>query len=207
MISTAFTIIADSARISRSENLYFGNLKDQIHGSITKAKPDFYHGSRPADLYKDIMAELGPYIVPSTNIAAPCLSNFFTEGKGLNGNAVVCKRQAFWTDTSLDDLILRVQQHVGSRGYAVVKGRTVAFKKDKIARKAWLRCDRGGNPEITANVWVNVLHPVDWTTVRSRPLSSASGWTVFRQTGPLRLWIPPIIMALPYLDHIHRYVR
>ena len=65
-------------------------------GSITKAKLDCYDGSRPADLNKQIREELGPYIVPSTNTAAPCLPNFFTEGKGPNGNTAVCKRQALY---------------------------------------------------------------------------------------------------------------
>lgn len=51
-----------------------------------------------------------------------------------------------WTDSSLDSLMLRIQEHAGSQGYAVVKARTVAFK-DKLVRKAWLRCDHGGKPE------------------------------------------------------------
>ena len=51
-----------------------------------------------------------------------------------------------WDDTSLDALILCIQQHAGSQGYAVVKGQKVSFK-DGIVRKAWLRCDRGGKPE------------------------------------------------------------
>ena len=92
----AFPIIAGTADIPSQENLLFGNLKDLTDVSITKAKPDFYDGSRPADLRKDIREKLGPYIIPSTNTAAPCLPNFFTEGKGPNGNAAVCKRQALY---------------------------------------------------------------------------------------------------------------
>ena len=95
-MSKAFPIIAGTADIPSQENLYFGNLRDLTDGSITKAKPDFYDGSRPADLHKDIREELGAYIVPSTNTAAPCLPNFFTEGKGPNGNPAVCKRQALY---------------------------------------------------------------------------------------------------------------
>ena len=96
VMSKAFPIIAGTADIPSQENLLFGNLKDLTDGSITKAKPDFYDGSRPADLHKDTREELGPYIIPSTNTAAPCLPNFFTEGKGPNGNAAVCKRQALY---------------------------------------------------------------------------------------------------------------
>ena len=96
VMSKAFPIIAGTADIPSQENLLFGNLKHLTDGSITRAKPDFYDGSRPADLNKQIREELGPYIVPSTNTAAPCLPNFFTEGKGPNRNTAVCKRQALY---------------------------------------------------------------------------------------------------------------
>lgn len=96
VMSKAFPIIAGTADIHSQENLLFGNLKHMTDGSITKAKPDFYDGSRPADLNKQIREELGSYIVPSTNTAAPCLPNFFTEGKGPNGSTAVCKRQALY---------------------------------------------------------------------------------------------------------------
>ena len=95
-MSKVFPIIAGPANFPSQENLSFGNLKDLTDGFITKAQPDFYDGSRPADLDKRIREELGPYIVPSTNTAAPCLPNFFTEGKGPNGNTAVCKRQALY---------------------------------------------------------------------------------------------------------------
>lgn len=95
-MSKAFPIIAGGARIPHSENLPFGNLQDLTDGSITKAQPDFYDGARPAELIKHIREELGAFIVPSTNTTAPCLPNFFTEGKNPNGNAAVCKRQALY---------------------------------------------------------------------------------------------------------------
>lgn len=94
VMSSALPIIAGSVRIPHSENLLFGNLKDLTDGSITKGQPDFYDGSRPAELNKKIRDDLGRYIVPSTNTAAPCVPNFFIEGKGPNGNPAVCKRQA-----------------------------------------------------------------------------------------------------------------
>ena len=96
VMSKAFPIIAGTSDIPSQENLLFGNLKHLTDGSITKAKPDCYDGSRPADLNKQIREELGPYIVPSTNTAAPCLPNFFTEGKGPNGSTAMCKRQALY---------------------------------------------------------------------------------------------------------------
>lgn len=96
VMGKAFPVIAGTARIPSQYNLPFGNLKDLTDGSITKAKPDFYDGTGPAELHKQIRAELGPYIVPSTNTAAPCLPNFFTEGKGPDGSSAVCKRQALY---------------------------------------------------------------------------------------------------------------
>ena len=94
VMGKAFPIIAGTAKIPSQQNLLFGNLKNLTDGSITKAKPDFYDGTRPAELNKQIRADLGPYIVPSTNTSQPCLPNFFTEGKGENASAAVCKLQA-----------------------------------------------------------------------------------------------------------------
>lgn len=93
-MSAVFPIIAGSARIPHSENLLFGNLKHLTDGSITKAKPDFYDGSLPAEINKQVREDLSPYIIPSTNTAAPCLPNFFTEGKGPDGTPEVGRRQA-----------------------------------------------------------------------------------------------------------------
>ena len=96
LMSNAFPIITGTAKIPSQQNLLFGNLKDLTDGSITKAKPDFYDGTLPAELHKQIRADLGPYIVPSTNTSAPCVPNFFTEGKGSDGNPAVCERQALY---------------------------------------------------------------------------------------------------------------
>lgn len=52
VISKAFPIIAGTADIPSKENFLFGNLKHLTDGSITKAKPDFYDGSRPAEFKK-----------------------------------------------------------------------------------------------------------------------------------------------------------
>lgn len=96
VMSKAFPIIAGTSDIPSQENLLFGNLKHLTDGSITKAKPDFYDGSHPADLNRQIRKDLGPFIVPSTNTAAPCLPNFFTEAKGPKGTTEVYKRQALY---------------------------------------------------------------------------------------------------------------
>jgi len=93
-----FPIIADIVDILSQKNLLFENLKHLIDDSIIKVKPDCYDESRSTNLNKQIREELEPYIVPSTNIAASCLPNFFTKKKELNENIVVCKRQALYDD-------------------------------------------------------------------------------------------------------------
>lgn len=96
VMSKVFPIIAGTADIPSQENLYFGNLKDLTDGSMTKAKPDFYDGARPAELNKVVREHLNEYIEPSTKKNAPLLPNFFTEGKGPDGSAPVCKLQAMY---------------------------------------------------------------------------------------------------------------
>ncbi len=92
----SFPITTGDANISFQENIPFGNLEDLTDGSITKAKPDFYDGSKPARLHKRVREKLGHYIVPSTNESAPCLPNFFAEGKDPTGSAPVARRQALY---------------------------------------------------------------------------------------------------------------
>ena len=96
VMSKAFPIITGTADIPSQENLYFGNLKDLTDGSITKAKPDFYDGARPAELNRQVREQLSKYIEPSSKKSAPLLPNFFTEGKGPDGSAPVSELQAMY---------------------------------------------------------------------------------------------------------------
>jgi len=98
VMSKAFPIIADIVDVFSQKNILFENLKDLTDDSITKAKPDFYDESRSTELNRQIREELSFYIVPSTNIVASCLLNFFTKGKDSNENAAICKRQALYDD-------------------------------------------------------------------------------------------------------------
>ncbi len=43
--------------------------------------------------------------------------------------------------------VLGVQQHAEPEGDAVIKARTVVFKKDELTKKAWIRCNRGRKSE------------------------------------------------------------
>ena len=96
VMSTVFPFIPGTADIPSQENVLFGNLKDLTDGTISKAKPDLYDGILPAELHKQIRADLEPYIVPSTNTTNPCVPNFFIEVKPPSGRADVCKRQALY---------------------------------------------------------------------------------------------------------------
>lgn len=89
-----FPIILGSADIPSAGELPFGNLKPLTDGTLVDAKPDFYDGARPIQIDRQIRAELGSYITPSTQHQAPALPNFFTEVKGPDGSGAVAKRQA-----------------------------------------------------------------------------------------------------------------
>lgn len=94
-----FPIITGSAKtpqICHTENLTFGNLKHLTDGSITKAKPGFSDGSLAAKVDNDILKDLGPYIVPLTDTTAPCLPNFFAEGRCRAKTWPVGRRQALY---------------------------------------------------------------------------------------------------------------
>ncbi|KAL8904075.1 MAG: hypothetical protein Q9207_003502 [Kuettlingeria erythrocarpa] len=90
----AFPTIAGTATIPRQCNKQFNNLQDFPDGNITMAQPDWYDGSNPSELDKEIRAQLSEYIIPSTNTSLPLLPNFFVEGKGPDGSSRVCDLQA-----------------------------------------------------------------------------------------------------------------
>ncbi|KAI9708413.1 MAG: hypothetical protein M1828_002994 [Chrysothrix sp. TS-e1954] len=94
IMSKVLPIVMGEADIPSSRNIQFNNLAPLTDGEITLDQPDYYEGSRPADLHLRVRKELGDYIVPSTNKSRPCLPNFFAEAKGPSGNAAVVKRQA-----------------------------------------------------------------------------------------------------------------
>ena len=110
-----FPIILGDADISSAGELPFGNLKPLTDGTLVDAKPDFYDGACPTQIDRQIRAELGSYITPSTQRQAPALPNFFTEVKGPDGSGAVAKRQACYDGV------------VGARGIDEVR----AFRVDK----------------------------------------------------------------------------
>lgn len=94
VMADVFPLIQGNARIPSAKNLVFGNLEPLTHGNFVDAKPDFYDGTRSAQINLRIREELGLYITPATQGQAPALPNLFTEAKGPDGSAAVAKRQA-----------------------------------------------------------------------------------------------------------------
>ncbi|MCJ1464225.1 hypothetical protein MMC07_002838 [Pseudocyphellaria aurata] len=111
-MSIVFPSITGTTNIRSRKNLLFGNLEDLTDGSITKAKPDCYDGSLPANLDSQIRKELGPYILPSTNTTAPCLPNFFIEGTRPDKYFDKCKRQALYNGALGARGIARLRSYV-----------------------------------------------------------------------------------------------
>lgn len=96
LMSQAFPFITGAADIPSEEGVLFGNLKDLTDGTLGKAKPDFYDGSRPEELKTAVREALSTYIVPSTTTTNACLPNFVAEVKGAMGLPEVCRRQAVY---------------------------------------------------------------------------------------------------------------
>ena len=97
VINKALPIITGTADILSQENFYFGNFKDLTDGSIIKAKPDFYDGTRPAKLNKQVRVQLSEYIELSTKKKASLLPNFFTEKKARMGTRLCANYKQYMT--------------------------------------------------------------------------------------------------------------
>ena len=147
VMQKAVPIIVGTTDIPSHGNVLFGNLENLTDGSLAMAKPDVYDGSRPAELNQHIREKLGPYIVPSTNTTAPCLPNFFIEGKGPNGNAAVCKRQALYDGALGARGIHELRSYIGQETLYDKKAYTIAS------------CYHGAS----ATLALNMIHPTPST--------------------------------------------
>ena len=110
VMSSVFPIITGDADIPSEEDRLFGNLESFADG-ITDAKPDFFDGSRPAQLDPQVREDLGPFIVPSKQGIVPILPNFFAEGKGPDGSLAVARRQALYDGTLGARAMHRIQSY------------------------------------------------------------------------------------------------
>ncbi|KAL8973923.1 MAG: hypothetical protein Q9197_001834 [Variospora fuerteventurae] len=106
----AFPTIAGTANIPHQCNKLFNNLLDFPRGDIKDAKPDWYDGSDPSELRKEIRQKLSLYIEPATDDSLPMLPNFFAEGKGPDGSPRVVELQAMQDAT------------LGARGILAIRG-------------------------------------------------------------------------------------
>ena len=110
VMSSTFPIITGDADIPSEEDKLFGNLESFADG-ITDAKPDFFDGSRPAQLDPRVREYLGHFIVPSKQGILPILPKFFAEGKGPDGSLAVARRQALYDGTLGARAIRRIQSY------------------------------------------------------------------------------------------------
>ncbi|KAF2006354.1 hypothetical protein P154DRAFT_482175 [Amniculicola lignicola CBS 123094] len=92
VMSQVFPIIIGKSNIPSGYNQVFNNLKP-LGDHISNAQPDYYNGSRPAEIRAKVRDHLEEYIIPSSQRHRHALPNFFTEAKGPDGKASEAKRQ------------------------------------------------------------------------------------------------------------------
>ena len=174
VMSKAFPIITGTADIPSQENLYFGNLKDLTDGSITKAKPDFYDGARPAQLNRQVREQLSEYIEPSTKKNAPLLPNFFTEGKGPDGSALVSELQATYDGA------------LGARGIHELRSYVDPETAQYNIAHTIISTYHGGTGDLTiysthANQSKNSQHPIEYRMTQLNGWKMTGNPDAFRQ--------------------------
>lgn len=91
-MANVIPIIKGNLAIPSCHKRVFNNLKP-LDRKLAAAQPDFYDGSRPADLDLHVRDDIGEYITPSKRPNTLLLPNFFLEINGLSGNPQVLKRQ------------------------------------------------------------------------------------------------------------------
>lgn len=116
MKSDVIPLIAGETSTPSVHNRLFTNLATMTDGDTSAAQPDYYHGSRPAELNRRVRNDLKPYIVPSKRLNEPLLPNFFTEVKGPDGKASEMKLQATYDAAHGARAMLEIQSY-GQYGY------------------------------------------------------------------------------------------
>ncbi|KAK3060079.1 hypothetical protein LTS18_009403, partial [Coniosporium uncinatum] len=92
VMSQVFPMITGKTNIPSGYNQVFNNL-EPLGDHISNAQPDYYNGSRPAEIHPKVRDDLEQYIIPSSQRHRHALPNFFTEAKGPDGKASEAKRQ------------------------------------------------------------------------------------------------------------------
>jgi hypothetical protein len=92
VMSQVFPIIIGTTNIPSGFNQVFNNL-EPLGAHISNPQPDYFNGSRTAEIRPKVRNDLEQYIIPSSQRHRPALPNFFTEAKGPDGKASEAKRQ------------------------------------------------------------------------------------------------------------------
>ncbi|KAF1993984.1 hypothetical protein P154DRAFT_582275 [Amniculicola lignicola CBS 123094] len=114
--SEVIPLITGETSIPSVHNRLFTNLATMTNDATSAAKPDYYDGSRPAELNQCVRNALKPYIVPSKRLHEPLLPNFFTEVKGPDGKASEMRLQAAYDAAHGARAMLEIQSY-GQNGY------------------------------------------------------------------------------------------
>lgn len=91
-MSQVFPIITGTSKIPSGYNHVFDNLKP-LGDHICNPQPNYFNGSRAAEIRRKVRDDLGQYIVPSSQLHRPALPNMFMEAKGADGKPLKCERQ------------------------------------------------------------------------------------------------------------------
>jgi hypothetical protein len=77
------------------KNIIFTNI-DPIVAGISQARPDYYYGAQPEQIYPDVRnnEQLNKHIIPSSHTHLPAVPNFSLEAKGPDGSSAEALRQA-----------------------------------------------------------------------------------------------------------------
>ncbi len=92
VMSQVFPMITGKTNIPSGYDQLFNNLKP-LGDHISNPKPDYFNGSRTAEIRPKVRDDLEQYIIPSSQRHRPALPNFFMEAKGPDGKASEAKRQ------------------------------------------------------------------------------------------------------------------
>jgi hypothetical protein len=86
VMRNVFLIILGRETMPTGENYPFNHL-EPLASNVSNPKPNYFNGSRLAQVYPKVREDLGKYIIPSNDYSRPLLPNFFMEAKGPDGKA------------------------------------------------------------------------------------------------------------------------
>lgn len=83
----------DRERFENPPEFHYTNFETMTEGQTSKPVPDYFEGSSPNHLTRQLKEDLGGILIPSKNAACPVVPNFFVEFKSSNGSTEVGKLQ------------------------------------------------------------------------------------------------------------------